>query len=207
MSDTNVPNPNQQTQQQATPPVKPTPQPASRIADAVPAQANTAEMLQQLLYLMMQKEGREAQTQADVEKVRLARAAQREKSATAHVQKQLVKQARCRHLKGGKLGPKSGVLDYNLSYHRYINGEAVIKCGICAMKWKKDDTVEYLIRNNRKIANHTKIGWQRANEMFTQSTNTQTTSEIPYENQPQTLFNGVEIDGGLNGPQVPDGEI
>jgi len=96
-------------------------------------------------------------------------------------------------LKGGKHGPKSGVIDYNVGLHTYINGENIIKCNSCMMKWKVNDTIEFLVRGGRKIANHTKIGWQQAQAMLNQSTNTPTSSEVPMEAKPQASFNGVEV--------------
>jgi hypothetical protein len=167
----------------------------SEVRPVVPGKAprDIESKLDLLLELLATKEARIAEEEQNKEKARLARNAQREKSSAAHVEKQLLKQARCRHLKGGKHGPKSGVIDYNVGLHTYINGENIIKCNSCMMKWKVNDTIEFLVRGGRKIANHTKIGWAQAQAMLNQSTNTPTSSEVPMEAKPQASFNGVEV--------------
>ncbi len=153
--------------------------------------------LNQLLQLMMAKEARLAEKEQNDEKARVARNAQREVSAKSHVEKTLLKQARCRHEKGGKNGPRSGVLDYNVYHHTFINGEQIIKCSTCQMKWKINDTVDFLIRGKRKIANHTKKGWLEACNMVAQSTNKASSSEVAIQ-KPTIEHNGVEIEGGIN---------
>ena len=183
-------NQNQNPNQQSV--VKPVIQPvAAATVDPVSVQLN------QLLQLMMAKEARIAEKEENDEQARRARNAQREVSARSHVEKTLVKQARCRHEKGGKNGPRSGVLDYNVYHHTFINGEQIIKCSTCQMKWKINDTVEFLFRGKRKIANHTKIGWQQACGMVAQSTNKASSSEVALVKQ-QVEHNGVEIEGGIN---------
>jgi hypothetical protein len=154
---------------------------------------STAVQLNMLLKLMMAKEARIAEKENNDLVAYQARAAQREKSSRAHVEKQLVKQARCQHKKGGKKGPRSGVVDYSVYLHTFINGENVIKCFICGMKWKGLDTVEYLVRGGRQIANHTKIGWAQAQAFMSQSTNSPSSSEVPMRVQPMSEFNGVEV--------------
>src|SRR6266550_757616 len=154
---------------------------------------STATQLNMLLKLMMAKEARIAEAEEATESTRRARNAQREKSAKTHVEKQLVKQARCRHMKGGKKGPRSGVTDYAVYHHTFINGEQIIKCFICAMKWKINDTVEFLLRGKRQIANHTKIGWSQAYAFLSQSTNSPSMSAVPVAKL-QVEFSGVEIE-------------
>ena len=82
-------------------------QPKSQVPPVVPAgkPKDLNEKLDLLLHLLATKEARIAEEEEAKEVARRARNAQREKSSAAHVEKQLVKQARCRHLKGGKLGP------------------------------------------------------------------------------------------------------
>jgi hypothetical protein len=168
------------------------------VIGAVPAATDpVAVQLNQLLQLMMAKEARLAEKEFNDEQARKARNAQREVSARSHVEKTLLKQARCRHEKGGKNGPRSGVLDYNVYHHTFINGEQIIKCSTCQMKWKINDTVDFLIRGKRKIANHTKKGWQEACNMVAQSTNKASSSEVAIS-KPQIEHNGVEIEGGIN---------
>lgn len=146
------------------------------------------EKLDLLLTLLATKEARIAEDEQNREVARLARNAQREKSSKAHVEKQLVKQARCRHLKGGKLGPLSGVPNYNVVMHTFIQNIVVGKCNNCGMKWQPKDTPEFLLRLDgkgveRRIANHTKQGWTEFQAMQIQSTNTPTSSEIPLQVQ------------------------
>ena len=171
--------------------------PAAPTAPAVPAVKSVAETtatkLDRLLELMSAKEARILEVEESTAKAYAARAAQREKSTVAHLQKQLVKQARCRHLKGGRKGPRSGVLDYAVYLHTFINGESIIKCFICNMRWKSQDTVDFLVRNGRQIANHTKIGWAQAQGFLMQSTNTASSSEVPMQAKPVAEFSGVEI--------------
>jgi hypothetical protein len=96
-------------------------------------------------------------------------------------------------MKGGKKGPRSGVTDYAVYLHTFINGENIIKCFICGMKWKMRDTTEFLVRGGRQIANHTKIGWAQASGFLAQSTNTASSSEVPMEARPAAEFSGTEI--------------
>jgi len=146
-----------------------------------------------LLQLLLSQEARKAEEIEQRDKAHKARNAQRELSARTHVEKTLVKQARCRHMKGGKKGPRSGVTDYAVYLHTYINGENIIKCFICGMKWKMNDTVEFLVRGGRQIANHTKIGWAQASGFLAQSSNTASSSEVPMEARPAAEFRGTEI--------------
>lgn len=162
------------------------------VTTATPPIDANSQKLDMLLQLLLTREARVAEVEQGAENVRKARNAQREKSASTHVQKLLIKQARCRHMKGGTKGPRSGVTDYAVYHHTYINGEQVIKCFICAMKWKINDTVEFLMRGKRQIANHTKIGWAQAFNFLSQSTNSPSSSEVPVA-RPQVEFSGVEI--------------
>lgn len=166
---------------------------APPIVATLPSAATESTKLDLLLQLLLSREARTAETELNLETARKARNAQRELSARTHVEKQLIKQARCRHMKGGKKGPRSGVVDYAVYLHTYINGEPIIKCFLCQMKWKVRDTVEHLVRGGREIANHTKIGWAQAQGFLAQSTNTASSSEVPMEAKPSTPFNGTEI--------------
>jgi hypothetical protein len=65
------------------------------------------------------------------------------------------------------------------------------------MRWEPNDTKEFLFRKDgkgvlRKIPNHTKQGWEEFQAMFTQSTNTPTSSEVPLQAMPRTVAEGVE---------------
>jgi hypothetical protein len=167
----------------------------SQVPPVIPEKKSSRSMeekLDLLLTLLATKEARIAEDEENKEIARKARNAQREKSSAAHVEKQLVKQARCRHLKGGKLGPLGGVPNYNVTLHTYINNRVEGKCNNCSMRWEPQDTKEFLVRKGRKIPNHTKQGWDEFRAMFTQSTNTPTSSEVPLQVQPQVIPEGVE---------------
>lgn len=192
------PEPTQQSQQPQQPQFPP-PSMHRQTTSTVVQQAKnasadaTSAKLDTLLSILVSREARVAQQEEGVENTRKARNAQRELSAKTHVEKTLIKQARCRHIKGGKHGPKSGVIDYAVYHHTYINGENIIKCFICGMKWKAQDTVDFLIRGGRQIANHTKIGWAQAKGFLAQSTNKPSSSEVPMEAKSAVPFNGVEV--------------
>lgn len=186
----NDPNQNLDAPKSQVPPVVPTSKPRGM-----------EEKLDLLLTLLATKEARIAEDEQNKETSRLARNAQREKSSKAHVEKQLVKQARCRHLKGGKLGPLGGVPNYNVVMHTFIQNQVVGKCNNCGMKWQPGDTPEFLFRLDgkgvkRKIANHTKQGWTEFQAMVIQSTNTPTSSEVPLQVQSVvTPAEGEELAG------------
>jgi hypothetical protein len=139
-------------------------------------------VLGQLLQYLILKEGREAQAAQDVEERRKTIQRQRDRNAKDQDVKLVAKQARCKHLKGGKKGPKTQNKDYAVYQHRFIAFTTYIRCRVCGMKWYPKDTDEYLVREDkhgkeRKISNHTHIGWRRAVEMTDASTDTQSASE------------------------------
>src|SRR5277367_4151394 len=88
--------------------------------------------------------------------------AQYEKNRSNETRIDLVKQATCKHLKGGKNRRKSSTKDYAVSMFTYISGETVIKCLLCGMKWRPTDTVERVARNGKAYRNHTGRGWREA---------------------------------------------
>lgn len=132
-----------------------------------------------LLEAIVRRESRAALKEEAELAAQEAKDKNRTENAKSHNQDRLLRQIRCTHLKGGKHGPRSQVRDYAVFLHSYINGEQVIKCFICGMRWKKLDTAESLVRDGRKIPNHTKKGWADAQSMLTQSTNQPSSSEIP----------------------------
>ena len=160
--------------------------PETEVAQTVQQSASVggidAGVLGQLLQYLILKEGREAQTAQLVQEREKARAIQRDRNAKDQDSKILLKQARCKHLKGGKKGPKTQNKDYAVYQHRFIAFTTYIRCRICGMKWFPKDTVEHLVREDkqgreRKISNHTKIGWREAVNMTDASTDTQSASE------------------------------
>ena len=148
--------------------------------------SGTVNLLSQFLTLMARRETRELakeQAQVDAEK---SRSAQRAKNAKEQDVKVIARQARCKHKKGGQSGPKNSNVDYAIGVHTFPSAETVIRCLICGVRWRQGDTKEYFLRvdkdgKERKISNHTHIGWREAVEMFNQSTNTKTSSEILHD--------------------------
>ncbi len=139
-------------------------------------------VLGKLIQYLILKEGREAATAAQAEERRKQIQRQRDRNAKDQDSKILLKQARCRHLKGGRRGPKTQNKDYAVYQFQFIDFTSYIRCRICGMKWYEEDTVEHLVRvdktgKKRKISNHTKIGWREANGMCDASTDTLSTSE------------------------------
>ena len=145
--------------------------------------SDNAGLLQSLVALLLVKEGREAhaiQIKVDAD---AARSRQRDKNSAQENRNRLKKQAACKHLKGARGGQgkmkQAQAPDYNLSYHFFINADSVIKCHSCGMRWMEDDTAQFLFRGGYQIPNHTRVGWVEAQGMWNQSSNTQSSSEIP----------------------------
>jgi hypothetical protein len=133
----------------------------------------------QLLQILIAQQARLAAKDQQEEDAKQARDAQRKKNAQDHTAKDLLRQARCTHLKGGRKGPRSQVRDYAVGLHTFIDSKFSIRCFLCKMEWKIKDTQEFLFRKGKKIPNHTKLGWFEASKMLEQTTNTPTSSEIP----------------------------
>jgi hypothetical protein len=144
---------------------------------AAPVFGNTS-LLEKLVELMLQKEGREAAKDQIIVNAERTRQVQRDRNSKDKDSKILLKQARCKHLKGGKKGPKNQNLDYAVGRHTFIDALTYIRCLVCGMRWYPQDTVEYLLRNGKKISNHTHVGWREAYKFTEQSTNTSTMSEM-----------------------------
>lgn len=154
------------------------------IADqpAPPSMPVDAGVLGQLLNYLILKEGREAAAAEQNEERRKTIQRQRERNAKDQDAKILLKQARCKHLKGGRRGPKTQNKDYAVYQFRLIDFTNFIRCRICGMKWFPKDTADALVRldkngRERKVANHTHKGWRDALDMCDASTDTQASSE------------------------------
>ena len=167
-----------------TAPVLPAPATQAAIAgEAVPAPAVFDQnALGQLLQYLILKEGREAAAAQAQEERRKQIQKQRDRNAKDQDSKILLKQARCKHLKGGRKGPKTQNKDHAVYQFQFIDFSTYIRCRICGMKWFPKDTAEYLVRldksgKERKISNHTHKGWREALEMCDASTDTMATSE------------------------------
>jgi hypothetical protein len=76
----------------------------------------------------------------------------------------LAKQKKCQHMKGyWKQGlPTPGHIDYAVYMHTFINMKREIKCRICKMTWRPEDTKDFLVINGEQLPNHTGIGWEDA---------------------------------------------
>jgi hypothetical protein len=134
-------------------------------------------LLGQLVGLMVLEQKERLKASEAVQARENARKVQRDRNAKDQDSKLLLKQAKCKHLKGGRRGPKTQNKDYAVYQHRFISFIQYIRCAICGMKWFPEDTVEYLSRKGSKISNHTKIGWREACSMMEGSTNTMSASE------------------------------
>ena len=152
----------------------------SALSQAFLGNIESADPMQQFFSLMIMREKRELLKAQAEENARLTREAQRNKNRSNDGAKILLRQARCSHLKGQTSTANNPTIDYAVYQHTFVNADTVIKCRYCAMKWRPEDTAESLVRKGKKIANHTKIGWREAYNMTRQSTNTATTSEIPF---------------------------
>ena len=150
------------------------------LSEAFLGNIESADPMQQFFSLMIMREKRELLKAQAEENARLTREAQRNKNRSNDGAKILLRQARCSHLKGQTSTANNPTIDYAVYQHTFVNADTVIKCRYCAMKWRPEDTVEFLVRKGKKIANHTKIGWREAKLMVKQSTDKPSTSEIPF---------------------------
>lgn len=150
------------------------------LSEAFLGNVESADPMQQFFQLMIMREKRELLKAQAEENARLTREAQRNKNRSNDGARILLKQARCTHLKGQTSTANNPTVDYAVYQHTFVNADTVIKCRYCAMKWRPEDTVEFLVRKGKKIANHTKIGWREAKMMVKQSTDKPSTSEIPF---------------------------
>lgn len=153
------------------------PTPDNKEAAEALTQGLDNNLLGQLVKLMVLEQQERLTASKNIQAREDARSAQRNRNAKDQDSKLLLKQAKCKHLKGGKRGPKTQNKDYAVYQHRFINFVEYIRCAICGMKWFMQDTVEYLVRKGHKISNHTKIGWREAVGMMEGSTNTMSASE------------------------------
>jgi hypothetical protein len=108
-------------------------------------------------------------------------------------------------MKGVGKGPAPFKDDFAVYLHTYIDKRSVIRCFICGMKWRVEDTAEILTRNGHKIVNHTKVGWREATQMLSRSTNTPSSSEIPL--LVQNPNNRPATPTSIDGLAVPDIEL
>jgi hypothetical protein len=143
------------------------------------AKGGTDAKLAVLLEILLKREARIAQQEQAAEDAKQRRAEQRQRNAKSGYDDDNAKQAKCRHLKGGKNRVRTQVKDYSVYMHTFINAERVIICQLCKMHWKVRDTREKLYRHGQFIPNHTGIGWAEAMVMLGETTNKPSSSEIP----------------------------
>lgn len=161
--------------------------PAPAVVPAAPAAPTMidASALSEVLRILLAREARlEQQEQAKIE-AEQRKDIQRRANAREFTRNLLLTQAQCKHRKGvwPRLGtdkfPGPVTVDYAVYLHTFSDRKRIIKCQLCKMTWKPDDTKQYLVQNGQKITNHTGIGWQEAFEMVGQSSNKASSAEAP----------------------------
>lgn len=198
MSEQNQNNQAPQTSQPA-PSMRRQVQPKTEAALAAEEQAavpvvSSQQAQEVLIRSLLEREARLAKKEIEEEEKTIVRAKQRALNAKNRNEKTFLKQTRCKHLKGGKVKSKTGVKDYALFHHTYIDKTQMIGCFVCKMRWRPGDTQEILFRNGRRIRNHTKIGWTDALGLFEDSSNSPTRSEIPTPPEVVDFVGGEEVD-------------
>ena len=150
---------------------------AKAIADLPAAAPASSAVTEKLLQAVLARDKREEdEEQARLKKISDKQALAGKNSQVSEAEKR-EKQRRCRHLKGGKL-QRPGMSDFNVGMHTFVDGERVISCYSCGMKWKQKDTKEYLLRDGKRYRNHTGLSFHDAFVMLQGSTNTESKSEI-----------------------------
>jgi hypothetical protein len=162
-------------------------------AKSVPTTSPEAMMtgLYKLLEILAAREARlEAKEQEQIEAFR-KRDEQVRRNNKDWNRNILLTQAKCHHRKGfWKHGPGPLTVDYAVYMHTFINMKREIKCRICKMTWRPEDTKEFLVISGQNIPNHTGIGWEDAVNgkisalaMTAQSTDKPSASEAPLYGQ------------------------
>lgn len=131
----------------------------------------------QLLALMMMKERRLIQKEAELERIQVERDKQARLNSEQYTVAKIETQKNCKHLKGGKTRQRGQQKDPNVFAHTFTDGTPMIKCNSCGAKWFPKDTTEYLHRNGMAIPNWTGIGWREAVELAEESSNKPSASE------------------------------
>jgi hypothetical protein len=152
----------------------------SPVSAPAASDAATLQMLVQLLLAERQEALSDKQERA---RALAAKNEQRRINAEYSVAEKNKIQAMCTHKKGGR-GLKSPKTDFAVYFHTFTDATSYIRCQICGMKWRNQDTAEHLVRRGKKIENHTGIGWKQAYQMVAESTNTASASEVQLSTQP-----------------------
>ncbi|VVB52661.1 Uncharacterised protein [uncultured archaeon] len=150
-------------------------------SDKLAAASNVnGEVLLKLIEFMVIDKAREREKDLSLAKAYEAKDAVARRDNNQFVAAVIAKQKGCSHRKGKTGGKRSKQnIDYNVYHHTFINGDQVIKCNSCSMKWRPGDTKELIDRNGSKIPNWTNIGWNEALDMCAESTNLPSRSEVP----------------------------
>lgn len=181
-------------------------------ASPVPVDFDASDIKQLLKYMMADQAEKIEEKRALREKNEHLRK-QRELNAKDQDNKTLIKQARCKHLKGynrsGSKGVRSQNKDYAVYRFQFINFMEYIRCRICGMKWFIEDTKDYLVRESKsgkkhKISNHTHMGWVEAVEMVEASTDTPASSERIHNINPNA--NNLDKYGHITSTRFVDSE-
>jgi hypothetical protein len=149
-----------------------------------------SETLAKMLTLLISREETALETEVQQKANKKKRAEAAEATEKQNFWNVMVAQTKCSHLKGNwKSAPRliaDQKIDFNVSYHNFIDGHAQIRCMSCGMRWKSSDTPEFLVRDGKKVPNHTRIGWNEGGPtgrgaigLVQQSTNKMSSSEIP----------------------------
>lgn len=142
---------------------------------SAPAASVDVKMLQSMLQILLEEKADQAKERNEKKRQHEARQASHKSLSVYNEKEAQDSQRLCTHLKGGKL--KGARMDYAVGHHTFPDGATYIRCLICRMKWKKNDTRDHLIRRGQKITNHTGLSWLDAVNMLKSSTNTPTSSE------------------------------
>lgn len=135
--------------------------------------------LKSLLELLVRREVRLSQKEAEETERIEARQLQRKKSGEGSQVNKMLEQANCPHRKGGKL--LGAQIDHCVALHCFIDGTRRISCHRCGARWFPNDTRTTLyVDHGGQIVprpNHTGRSWADAVLMASQSTNKPTSSE------------------------------
>lgn len=152
-------------------------------AKPAPDVATDATTLQLLVQLLLAERQDALVEKQEKQRALAARNDQRRINAEYTVAEKNKIQSICTHKKGGK-GLRSPKTDYAVYFHTFTDASSYIRCQICGMKWRNQDTKEHVFRGGNKLDNHTGIGWKEAFEMVSNSTNTASASEVTLSTKP-----------------------
>ena len=160
--------------------------PVDRILkQATAPEAIDNQLLLELVKILAIREARIANEDAQKERARSFKDQSQKQDSIAYMQDMIRKQKLCKHKKGNSVKGAKAATDFAVYLHTFIDKKQVIKCQLCGMKWFAGDTAEFLIRGGKPIPNWTKIGWDRALEMFEESSNKASASEVPLTEAPK----------------------